>query len=110
MDVVLAKRGGRVNTEDHMARVIDEQRLELNRDRSPARAAAAGAASATDQAPILVLGGTGKTGRRVAQRLTARGLPVRIGSRSGEPPFDWEDQSTWAPALRGVEAVYVTYY
>jgi uncharacterized protein YbjT (DUF2867 family) len=34
----------------------------------------------------LVLGGTGKTGRRVAERLTARGLPVRIGSRSGEPP------------------------
>jgi uncharacterized protein YbjT (DUF2867 family) len=58
----------------------------------------------------LVLGGTGKTGRRVAERLVARGLPVRIGSRSGEPPFDWEDRSTWAPALRGVEKVYVTYY
>lgn len=42
----------------------------------------------------LVLGGTGKTGGRVATRLTARGLPVRIGSRSGEPPFDWEDQTT----------------
>jgi uncharacterized protein YbjT (DUF2867 family) len=38
--------------------------------------------------PILVLGGTGKTGRRVAERLAARGLPVRIGSRSGRPPFD----------------------
>jgi hypothetical protein len=33
--------------------------------------------------PTLVLGATGKTGRRVAERLTARGLPVRIGSRSG---------------------------
>ena len=42
----------------------------------------------------LIVGGTGKTGRRVAQRLTARGLPVRIGSRSGEPPFDWEDATT----------------
>jgi uncharacterized protein YbjT (DUF2867 family) len=60
--------------------------------------------------PILVLGGTGKTGRRVAERLAARGLPVRIGSRSGEPPFDWEDQSTWAPALEGVGAVYISYY
>jgi len=30
--------------------------------------------------PTLVLGGTGKTGRRVVERLTARGLPVRIGS------------------------------
>jgi len=58
----------------------------------------------------LVLGGTGKTGGRVAARLTARGLPVRIGSRSGEPPFDWEDRATWAPALRDVASVYVSYY
>jgi uncharacterized protein YbjT (DUF2867 family) len=58
----------------------------------------------------LVLGGTGKTGRRVVERLTARGLPTRVGSRSGEPPFDWEDRATWAPALRDVESVYVTYY
>ena len=60
--------------------------------------------------PILVLGGTGKTGRRVAERLTTRGIPTRIGSRSGEPPFDWEDQATWAPALQGMGAAYVTYY
>ena len=60
--------------------------------------------------PTLVLGGTGKTGRRVAERLTARGLPVRIGSRSGTPPFDWEDRSTWAPALDGAGSVFVSYY
>lgn len=58
----------------------------------------------------LVLGGTGKTGRRVAERLQARGIPVRIGSRAGEPPFDWEDRSTWAPALEGMGSVYVSYY
>src|ERR671910_2938736 len=58
----------------------------------------------------LVLGGTGKTGRRVVERLEARGVPVRVGSRSGKPPFDWEDLTTWAPALRGVESVYVSYY
>jgi uncharacterized protein YbjT (DUF2867 family) len=58
----------------------------------------------------LVLGGTGKTGRRVAARLQARGLPVRIGSRSGEPPFDWEKPDTWATALDGVSAAYVSYY
>jgi uncharacterized protein YbjT (DUF2867 family) len=60
--------------------------------------------------PTLVLGGTGKTGRRVAERLAARGLPVRIGSRFGEPPFDWEDRSTWAPALDGGGAAYISYY
>jgi len=46
----------------------------------------------------------------VAQRLLARGVPTRIGSRSGRPPFDWEDRTTWAPALEGVRAAYVTYY
>ena len=51
---------------------------------------------------ILVLGGTGKTGARVAERLLARGLPVRIGSRSGDPAFDWDDPATWGPALEGV--------
>ena len=58
----------------------------------------------------LVLGGTGKTGRRVAARLEARGLPVRVGSRSGEPPFDWENPDTWASALEGVGSAYVSYY
>jgi uncharacterized protein YbjT (DUF2867 family) len=58
----------------------------------------------------LVLGGTGKTGRRVVERLTERGLTVRVGSRSGSPPFDWEHRSTWPPALDGTSAVYLTYY
>lgn len=60
--------------------------------------------------PILVLGGTGQTGRRVVERLTARGIPTRIGVPSGEPPFDWEDLSTWPAVLEGVEAASVTYY
>jgi uncharacterized protein YbjT (DUF2867 family) len=59
---------------------------------------------------ILVLGSTGKTGRRVSDRLAARNLPVRRGSRSGIPPFDWDDRATWTPALQGVRAVYVSYY
>ena len=65
---------------------------------------------AQDERPTLVLGGTGKTGRRVVDRLEVRGLPVRVGSRSGEPPFDWEDRSTWSPALDGVRSVYLSYY
>jgi uncharacterized protein YbjT (DUF2867 family) len=66
--------------------------------------------SARGKKTTLVLGGTGKTGRRVAQRLKARGVPTRVGSRSGEPPFDWEDEATWAPALQTVGSVYVSYY
>jgi len=64
----------------------------------------------TRQAPTLVLNGTGKIGRRVVERLTARGLPVRIGSRSGEPRFDWEDRSTWGPVLDGVGSAYVSHH
>ncbi len=60
--------------------------------------------------PILVIGATGKTGRRVASRLEARGLPVRRGARSSATPFDWESPETWAPALRGARAAYVTYF
>jgi uncharacterized protein YbjT (DUF2867 family) len=66
--------------------------------------------SARGNKTTLVLGGTGKTGRRVAQRLKARGVPTRVGSRSDEPPFDWGDEATWAPALQNVGSVYVSYY
>jgi uncharacterized protein YbjT (DUF2867 family) len=58
----------------------------------------------------LVLGATGKTGRRVIERLEARNVPVRIGSRSAPLPFDWEDSSTWAKALQGVDALYISYF
>ena len=68
------------------------------------------ASSMQERKPILVVGGTGKTGRRVAERLTARGITVRIGSRSANPAFDWEDPSGWAAALDGVGAAYITYY
>jgi uncharacterized protein YbjT (DUF2867 family) len=58
----------------------------------------------------LVLGGTGKTGRRVVQRLTAKDVPVRIGSRDGGLPFDWNDRAGWGPALQGVTSAYVSYH
>jgi uncharacterized protein YbjT (DUF2867 family) len=58
----------------------------------------------------LVVGGTGKTGRRVAERLQAHGVPVRIGSRAAAIPFDWEQPDTWGPAVAGVRRAYVTYY
>jgi len=59
--------------------------------------------------PILVLGGRGKTGRRVARRLEDRGFGVRIGSRAADPRFDWNDADTWASVLQGVGAVYIAY-
>lgn len=60
--------------------------------------------------PVLILGGTGKTGRRLAERLDARNIPVRIGSRSASPAFDWTDKASWAGALEGIGAVYISYY
>lgn len=60
--------------------------------------------------PILVIGATGKTGSRVASRLEAQGYPVRRGARRSATPFDWEAPETWAPALRGARAAYVTYF
>jgi uncharacterized protein YbjT (DUF2867 family) len=63
-----------------------------------------------ERRPTLVLGANGKTGRRVVERLESLGVPVRRGSRSGIPRFEWEDRSTWASALAGMEAVYVSYH
>ncbi|MEO1668299.1 MAG: NAD(P)H-binding protein [Chloroflexota bacterium] len=62
-----------------------------------------------DNDKTLVLGATGKTGRRIAQRLAARNVPVRLGSRSAEIPFDWEDDTTWKAAVQGVRAIYIAY-
>ncbi|BBX19375.1 NAD(P)-dependent oxidoreductase [Mycolicibacterium duvalii] len=56
---------------------------------------------------FLVLGASGKTGRRVAARLRLRGLAVRSASRSSETRFDWSDPAGWDAALTGVDAVYV---
>ncbi len=58
----------------------------------------------------LLIGGTGKTGRRVAERLERLGIDVQLRSRSSDTPFDWEDRSTWAPAVTGASAAYITFY
>ena len=57
----------------------------------------------------LVIGGTGKTGRRVVSRLKAGGHAVRIGSRSAVPSFDWDNEKSWDTCLKGVTAAYITY-
>jgi uncharacterized protein YbjT (DUF2867 family) len=57
---------------------------------------------------ILVLGATGKTGRRITQRLRAAGATVRTAARRGaDVRFDWDDVTTHDAALRGATAVYV---
>ncbi|MEU2561817.1 NAD(P)H-binding protein [Streptomyces longispororuber] len=56
---------------------------------------------------VLVLGATGKTGRRIVPRLRAAGHEVRAASRSADTFFDWNERSTWAPALSGVSALYL---
>jgi len=64
----------------------------------------------SSRSTTLLLGGTGKTGRRVANRLGMRGLTCRIASRTGTPPFDWHRPETWTnELLRDVAAVYIAY-
>ena len=62
------------------------------------------------QQPILVLGATGKTGRRIVDRLSAKAHAVPKGSRQADPAFDWDNPRTWSAALRDVEAVYISFY
>ena len=76
---------------------------------SPTTTTATRTASDLPAGPVLVLGATGKSGRRVADRLDALGVAVRRASRTGATRFSWDDESTWGPALDGVAAVYVAY-
>jgi uncharacterized protein YbjT (DUF2867 family) len=57
---------------------------------------------------FLVLGGTGTTGRRIADRLRSAGHQVRTASRTGsDRRLDLDDPSTWAPALDSITAAYL---
>lgn len=58
---------------------------------------------------ILVIGGTGKTGRKVVEKLQNKGIEVRIGSRSASPSFDWQKPQGWAAALAEMDKVYITF-
>ncbi|GMN11219.1 NAD(P)H-binding protein [Croceitalea sp. MTPC9] len=58
---------------------------------------------------ILVLGGKGKTGRRIVERLNKLGHNVRIGSRSENPAFDWDNPAGWSAVLEGMDSIYITY-
>ncbi|MBX2876066.1 MAG: NmrA family NAD(P)-binding protein [Saprospiraceae bacterium] len=59
---------------------------------------------------ILVIGGTGKTGRKVVEGLQKQQQNVRIGSRTNDPAFEWNHPATWPKALAGMDKVYISYY
>ncbi|MEC7770857.1 MAG: NAD(P)H-binding protein [Bacteroidota bacterium] len=58
---------------------------------------------------FLIIGGTGKTGRKVVESLEFLNQNVRIGSRFSKPAFDWNNEDTWENALEGVDKMYITY-
>ena len=58
---------------------------------------------------ILVIGGTGKTGKRIVNLLIAAGHSVRVGSRQGQPAFDWHDPEGWPAAVANMDSIYITY-
>ncbi|MEZ4317236.1 MAG: NAD(P)H-binding protein [Myxococcota bacterium] len=63
----------------------------------------------------LVLASTGTTGSATVRALLAAGATVRAATRdpsrapAGAVPtaFDWDDRSTWGPALTGADALYL---
>jgi uncharacterized protein YbjT (DUF2867 family) len=60
------------------------------------------------QRTTLVLGGTGRTGSRLAKNLIDRGLGARTAARGdADVRFDWDDRATHGPALSGVDSVYL---
>lgn len=58
---------------------------------------------------ILVIGGTGKTGKRIVNLLNNLGHNVRVGSRGGSPAFDWHQPEGWPAAVEGIDRIYITY-
>ncbi len=56
----------------------------------------------------LILGGSGRTGSRVAQHLADHGARARTASRhTSDVLFDWDDSSTYPAALEAVDRVYL---
>jgi len=67
-------------------------------------------------AKVLVTGARAKTGAPAARQLAAAGVDVRGGSSDpsgvripgvGPVRFSWDEEETWAPALDGVDAVFL---
>jgi uncharacterized protein YbjT (DUF2867 family) len=64
--------------------------------------------SNADAPTALILGGTGRTGSRLAGKLARRGIAARTASRRGaDVRFDWDDPATHADAVAGVDRLYL---
>ncbi len=65
-------------------------------------------------APILVLGSSGKLGGAVVRQLRHAGYTIRQATRNPDPSdpamvrFDWTSPLTWAPAAEGCRQVFLT--
>lgn len=59
---------------------------------------------------IVVIGGTGKTGRRVAQNLKESGYNIRVVGHKTNPALDWENPETYDAVLEGMDRAYIVYY
>ncbi|TGL75658.1 NAD(P)H-binding protein [Leptospira jelokensis] len=57
----------------------------------------------------LILGSSGKTGSRIANKLTQLNYPIRLGSRKTKPAFDWEKPEAWDEVIKGVDQIYISY-
>ncbi|MDX3853681.1 NAD(P)H-binding protein [Streptomyces sp. AK02-01A] len=62
---------------------------------------------ASEHGLVLVIGGTGKTGRHVVTELRRLGADVRVAARSTPARFDWFDESTWEAAVSGARRAYL---
>jgi uncharacterized protein YbjT (DUF2867 family) len=60
--------------------------------------------------PILIIGASGKVGRRVVANLAAMNRATRPAGRRTALPFDWQDRSNWDEHFAGVETAFVAYY
>jgi uncharacterized protein YbjT (DUF2867 family) len=56
---------------------------------------------------FLILGGTGKVGRRVASVLEGSGHAARAVGRSTPLRFDWSDSETWEAAVQGASGIFI---
>jgi len=64
---------------------------------------------------VLIIGGKGKNGRRVAEKLKSHKFNPIVTTRTinahveNERYFDWNDSSTFGPALKNIEIVYIVH-